>query len=240
MVRDVVRRPSAVAVLAALVVLGAGTVQFVRYPQLAGARDDVTSVAVATDVVGPRVGADLDAYVAGRHQVLAALPDDVAVRAVVSFDRLVRADGIPGAGTITVEQVHVVLPARETEPQVLDASSGDLRAAVATLLDAGRDRLEEEIAELTTTLSEDLGDPAFEQDFRRRLDELEQARTRFEDRAAVFGTTVVADVAVLRRLVDASGVRAVDPAGPAPDTEDVTLHAILPSDTDRATVGRPS
>lgn len=244
LVRNVARRPQRVAVAASLVVLLAAGVHLERYPDLvaqrAGGGAGGSGTLVALEV-GPRVGADLAGYVAGRHELLDALTVDEPVRAIVSFAEVVTLEGLPLPGSVTVEAVQLVVPAQELDPRQLDLREvDDPDAILDRLFEAERAALEEEITELASTLEEDLGDPAFEEDFRRRLEELEEAREALDDDVPlVFAAVVVADLEVLRELRDDAAVRAVDPAGPATATQRARFFGILPSDTDRASTGRP-
>lgn len=237
--RGVVRRPGRVAVAAGLVVLAAGAVQLQRF-------DDVTdrgrgaSVASA-DEVGPRIGADLTAYVAGRDELLDGYADEEVVRAVVSFTSTHDLDALPLPDAIEVEAVQLVVPAQEQDPRQLDLRTvEDPGDVLDRFLAAERDALEQEIDELASTLEEDLGDPDFEADFRERLVELEAARDALADAPGlVFAAIVVAPAEQLRTLRADDEVRAVDPAGPATATSGARFHGILPGDQDRASTGRP-
>lgn len=241
-VRGVRRRPSRVAVAAGLVVLIGGAVQLQRFPELTEQRQAGDAAALASDEVGPRVGTDLEAYVSGRHDVLDDYDGSEVVRAVVSFTAAHGLDDLPLPDDVDVEVVQLVVPAQELEPRQLDLRTVDDPDDVLGRFLAGeRAALDEEIAELASTLEEDLGDPDFEADFERRLIELREARERLDDDLGlVFAAVVVAPAVQLRALRDdQAAIRAVDPAGPANRTTDARFHGILPSDDERASTGRP-
>lgn len=235
LVRGLRAHPGRVAAAAGLVVVSAGAVHAQRYQA-----DDVPA-ATSAEEVGPRTGADVERYIEGRHEVLGRFAPDEQVRAIVSFDGVVALDELPLPGEVEVEVLQLVVPAQEREPRQLDlAAVEDPEAAVAALLEQERAELEVEIDELESTLSEDLGDPAFEADFEERLEELEEARQALDgDVDVVFAAVLVAEAEVLRTLLDDPQVRVVDPAGPAAETADARFHGLVPSDMDRVRAGRP-
>ncbi len=242
LVRAVVRRPVRVATAAGLVVVLAAMVHLERFPELAEQRQPTASdAAAAADEVGPRVGADLDAYVQGRDELLDGFADHTSVRAIVSFRSTVPLDRLPLSAALEVEAVQLVVPAQERDPRQLDLRAvDDPEGVLERLLASERADLDQEIDELASTLEEDLGDPAFEEDFERRLEELEAAREELaDDVGLVFAAIVVGRADQLRDLRADDEIRAVDPAGPADRTTQARFHGILPSDTDRATTGRP-
>lgn len=237
-VRGVVRRPGRVAVLAGIVVLAGGALQVQRFDAVS---DRGPAPVAAADEVGPRIGADLTAYVAGRDELLEGYAADEVVRAVVSFASTHDLGTLPLPDEVEVEAVQLVVPAQEADPRQLDLRTvDDPDAVIARFLEAERDALEQEIDELASTLEEDLGDPDFEADFRRRLAELEAARDELADAPGlVFAAIVVAPAEQLRTLRAEDPIRAVDPAGPAAATAGARFHGILPGDEERASTGRP-
>lgn len=239
LVRTVVRRPMRVATVAGLVLVVAGGVHLQRFDELA--RRPAPTAQLAADEVGPRVGADLGSYVAGRHELLEDHPDGRELRAVVSFTATVDLDDLPLPPDAQVEAVQLVVPSQELQPRQLDLRTvDDPSDTIDRFLAAEREALDREIDELASTLEEDLGDPAFEADYAGRLEELEVAREDLSGEVAVvFAAIVVAPARLLRALREATGVRAVDPAGPAQATTDARFHGILPGDDTRATTGRP-
>ncbi len=230
-VRDLVAHPAVVALFAAIVVVAAASVHLTRY-----SADPITSAdeAVVADRVGPAIGADLDAYIEERHGVLASLPEELT-RAVVSFEGLVGVDGLDLVGEVTIERLQLWVPGLLDPVEV--AAGADAPDQARALIEDAREDLDAELAELEGLLGEDLGDPAFEQDYLERLAELEQARDLADEGAVVFAAIVVAPTSFLRTLVDDPAVRVVDPAGPAETTTRASFRGILPTDRDQASVG---
>ncbi|MEX1161994.1 MAG: hypothetical protein WEB03_04690 [Nitriliruptor sp.] len=234
-VRKLVAHPTAVALLAAVVVVAAASVHLTRYPTEPVASTDGEVVAVdQVDQIGPSVGADLDAYIDERHEVLASLPEE-PTRAVVSFEGLVGVDDLALVGEVTIERLQLWVPGLLEPVEV--AAGADAPEQARELIADSREDVDAELAELEGLLEEDLGDPAFEQDYVDRLAELEQARDLADEGAVVFAAIVVAPTSFLQMLVDDPAVRAVDPGGAANATSRSRFRGILPTDRQRASVG---
>lgn len=234
-------RPITVALLCGVVLIVAGAIHLVRYPDLVDAgtpRAEIEPAAEGPDAVGPRVGDDVDAYLAARADALATLTGDVPVRAVVSFADLLGADDVPTPSGAEVEALQVLVPGGDERPEQVPVAA-ELAAAVEPPLAARTDDLDEEVAELRLLVEEDLGDPAFADDFRDRLAVLEAVRDAPPGSApVVFAAIVVGSPDALRDLAADRRVRLVDPAGPAATTTATRFTGLLPIDADRVTVGR--
>jgi hypothetical protein len=228
LVRGVVTRPGLVAVLAGLVVVAGAGLHLARFPAADGAR-----APAAPDEIGPPAGTDLTAYAERRHELLLALGEEETgqhLRAVVSFAELVPLGDLPLPDGVEVERVQLLLPG-ELEPRELGAEGAD-RDLERALAD-GREELDLEITELERLLAEDVDDPEFEAEFERELARLTELRDRASaDAAVVFAAVVVAPGTVLVDLVDAPGVRLVDPAGSEELTRATRLVGVPPRATE--------
>lgn len=226
-VRSVARHPGAVAVLAGVLVVAGGAVHLARYPDRV--EPEVVAPPPAREV-GPPAGADIDAYAEARHELLAAQPDDVALRAIVSFTELVPVDDLPLDDEVRVERLHVLLPG-EVEPREIAAAGA--RDTLAELFARGQDELEDQIEAIEELLSDDLGDPEFEADYTENLEELRELRTGISrDAPVAFAAVVVASAGQLRELTASPAVRLVDPAGPPEHTRGTRFVGVPPQDTD--------
>lgn len=220
----------------------AGTlVHFQRYPEL---RQQQTSAGPGgsgdADVaaVGPVTGASVDPYLSERRQALAAAPDDAERLAVASFSDFRTAQAVAeDVGDLTVHEVLHQLPEREPRPQRL-AVDGDLVGAVEELLAQRVAELEEEEADVASTL-ETTDDPDFREDFQARLDELQALRnTLVDDPRIVFAVVVEGRVDRLRALAGRDEVRLVDLAPEGTDVGTTTFHGVLPTAGTRFEHGR--
>jgi hypothetical protein len=236
LVRAVATHPLAVAALAGVVVFSASAVHLARSMVSPIPEEEEAAVFGAPAEVGPLVGADLTRYRDGRHDLLATLDGDEDVRAVVSFTTYLPVDALPLPDGMPVEAVLLLV---DDEPWNVEVGVDPARAVDAALAEA-RSLLDDEIAEVEGLLEEDLlDDPAFEEDYAVRLDELRATRSLLTAGAPlVFGAVVVAPPDALRALVGQPEVRVVDPGGPASLTQDTVFHGVLPDDRARASVGR--
>lgn len=242
LMRAVATRPGVVALAAGLVVFGGSFVHAQRLTQPASppalAEDPVVDAAGVPLVVGPRLGSTPDTYLEVRGVALADQPDDVPLRAVISFRDYVAADDLEALG-VTIERLQVRLPLPDDPPKDVEVGADGLAATLERLLEEQRRRLAEEEADVRSQVEEGVEDPDFQADYERRLDELRAARNVLGTGSpVVFAAVVVADAATLRRLADLEAVRLVDPAGPEEDTRQTQFYGLLPEDTDRITYGR--
>ncbi len=223
----VAAHPGLVGVLAGAVVLAGAGVHVARFPT----RTEVIAVEPGPAEVGPVAGVDLERYIAQRHAQLAdavATRPEALARAIVSFERLVAVGQVPLPDEVDVEVLHLLLPG-EQEPRQVPADGAD--EVVADLFAAGREALDTEVAELERLLAEDLGDPAFEEEFATQLDRLRELRDGTdEDAAVVFAAVVVAPHHTLAALRTAAPVRLVDPAGPPERTVGTRFVGVRPGD----------
>ncbi|MEX1178591.1 MAG: hypothetical protein WEB09_09035 [Nitriliruptor sp.] len=235
-VRD---HPGLVGLAAAAVLLLGTTIHAARY--VPGGEPGTGSSGVAAgpaaDDVGPVVGDDVAAYIAERHELLDELSGG-PIRAVVSFEEAVTVDELPLPEELVVERLQLRLPGRQ-EPVDLPADDG-AADRIEELVAESRSELETELAELETLLEEDLGDPAFEEDFAIRAAELAESGEAAARGAVVFAAVVVADGASLRDLVGDPEVRLVDPGGPPAETTQSRFRGLLPADRVTVSTGRSS
>ncbi|MTV26142.1 hypothetical protein FTX61_12095 [Nitriliruptoraceae bacterium ZYF776] len=239
-IRAVASRPGTVAVLAGVVVFAGSGVHLQRVTEAGPPpAPEPASSPLGELAVGPLVGADVEAYRAGRHDVLDRVALDGPARAVVSFPRYLAGDELPELPGTSLEALVLRIPAEGLASVEVPVARTDPVLAVAEALEEQRDALDDEIAEVEALLAEDLGDPDFEADYAERLDELRGARNVVAVGApVVFGAVVVAEVETLRALVGRDDVRLVDLAGPVADTGDAVFHPVRPEDRTRVTEGR--
>lgn len=258
LVRRVVRAWRALALLAAVLVVAASAVHLQRYPELreaqreaaAGGQDasagvpaprEVDPLDVAARRVGPGQGEDLDAYVEQRRAVLAALPAEATVVAVISFEEYTTADA---ATALLPDDVRILraqyrIPAqgeRPTEARVADEEPvGSIEAAIAEALQP----IEDEITEVASLLeSGTVDDPSFAEDLERRLSELRAVRNLLQAAPAiVFALVVEGSAGELQALAEHDAVRLVDPAPQDADPDRIAFYGLLPEDRDAASFG---
>jgi hypothetical protein len=197
-----------------------------------GARNEVPGE------VGPRIGHELQPYLAVRAAALDDHDDAETIRAVVSFSRYLTVDEVDVPDDLVVEAVQLRVPIVDVAPAQQRVEDGDLAAAVASAVAREREALEEEERDLRTTLGSDVGDLAFEADFERRLEELADLDELDEGGAVVFALVVTATAAELRAFAEHPDVRLVDPGGRQEATARTRFYGLLPDDTVRASHGR--
>jgi hypothetical protein len=226
-VAAVARRPGVVAVLAGAVVVAGSAVHLDRFPDRADG--EVAEAPEVPDEVGPPAGADISSYIERRHERLRELDAATAtldLRAVVSFEGAVPIGQLPLPDGLEVERLQVLLPG-ELEPRELDVATSE--EELEELLEAGREDVDEEIAELEALLAEDIDDPAFEEEFTAELERLRTLRGQDSAEApVVFAVVVVAPGTVLQELIDAPDVLLVDAAGDASRTRGTRMVGIPP------------
>jgi hypothetical protein len=231
-VAAVARRPTLVAVLAGAVVVAGSAVHLDRFPDR-DPEDEVAGTPQAPDEVGPPAGADIASYADRRHERLRELDADTLaldLRAVVSFEETVAIGALPVPDGLEVERVQVLLPG-ELEPRELDADG--VESELETLFEAGREDVDEEIAELEALLAEDIDDPAFEEEFETELARLRTLRDQASTEApVVFAAVVVGPGTALQELIDAPGIRLVDAAGDAELTRGTRMVGVPPRSGD--------
>lgn len=236
-----------VALVIVVVAFGAGLANFQRYPELreqeraeqAGTdTGQSTSAGDAAQAVGPVSGAEVEPYLQARRQALAQAPEDGGRVAVVSFTDFRTAEEV--AGDLEGLQVHEAgyrLPEREPRPEYLPVDD-DLVAAVDTMITERVEELEQEEADVASTL-ETTDDEDFREDFEARLDELRaQRNTLSSDPAILFSVVVEGPTERLRALAAREPVRLVDLAPEDTDPATTTFHGVLPTATDRFDHGR--
>ena len=246
-----------VAFVVVVIAFGAAAVNFQRYPELReqarratenqgapaapgdevpGGGNDTTS----TGTVGPVLSGDVEPYLASRREALAAAADDAERVAVVSFGAFIEpAEAAELVDGLTVQLVQYRLPERTPRPAEVEVAGGGVVEGVAAEIDRLVASLEEEEAEVASTLESGVEDPAFRADYEARLDELVALRnTLRSDPAIVFAVVVEGPVERLRELAAEDEVRLVDLAPPDASLEDTTFYGVLPTDQDRFTFGR--
>jgi hypothetical protein len=236
-----------IVLAAALIAFAGSAVHLQRFEEVRGGTGSPEAAGIAGDglatsptAVGPRIGDDIEAYLAARAAVLAAVGDTEVLRAVVSFDGYRSAGDVRLPDEVVVEAVQVRVPIVDVPPQQEPVTDADLTAAVAVAVAELHAVLEEEVRDLRTTLASDVGDDAFQRDFERRLEELADLDdVLVADAPVVFAVVVSATGADLRALGAADGIRFVDPGGAPERTTGVRFYGVLPDDTVRATHGRP-
>lgn len=248
-----------VAFVAVAIAFGAAAVNFQRYPELReqarldaqnsgapaspedvvpGGSDDVTS----TGTVGPVTAAPVEPYVAARRDALASAPDDDARVAVVSFGTFLEpTEAAALLEGLDVQLVQYRLPERTPRPAEVEVADGGLVARLDAEIDQLVTGLEQEEAEVTSTLESGVEDPAFRADYEARLDELVALRnTLRSDPAIVFAAVVRGPVEALREVAARDQVRLVDLAPADVEVDGTTFYGVLPTDQDRVSFGRQS
>jgi hypothetical protein len=202
--------------------------------ELAGER------APSPGAIGPRIGEELEPYLAARREALASIPDGEVVRAVVSFVAARPADEVRLPSPVVVEAVQLRVPIVDVAPvQRPVTDEGVVATVVAAIADEAA-VLAEEVRDLHRTLSSEVADDAFRADFERRLEELADLdEVLGPDAPVVFAVVVTGSAADLRALAADPGVRLVDPGGPPEASAGSRFFGLLPDDTVRATHGRP-
>jgi hypothetical protein len=240
------RHVGLIAFAAVAVAFAASAVHLTRFDRVAaatsivpedGAGPGTTSDAAA---VGPRIGDALAPYLAARRDVLASIPDDEVVRAVVSFVRPLPAEEVALPPRVVVEAVQLQVPVVDVAPVQRVVTDAGLVTAVTAAIEDEFEVLAEEVRDLRTTLASDVADDAFRADFERRLEELADLdEVLVADAPVVFAVVVTASGAELRALAAEPDVRLVDPGGPPGTDAARRFFGLLPDDTVRATHGRP-
>jgi hypothetical protein len=244
LVRGVADRPAGVALLAALVVFVGSAVHLDRYQddEMAPAVEEQPVTRSGDDApteVGPRVGVDLELYVDARRSALRDVDDDGEIRAIVSFEAYTAAGELDLPGPVELERLVLRLPIEGEPPRDVEVAAGGPDDQVDRLVADAVEDLQEEEQELRTLLDSDVDDPAFEEEYARRADEIDELLdTLEEDPVVVFAVVVVGPVAALVDLDEQPGVRLVDPVGSVPETSSTRLFGLLPEDLDRASHGR--
>ncbi len=254
--RSVREHPGLLAFVAVLLLFGAATVNFQRYPRLREqarqAAENQGAPAAAGDVVpggdndsasvgtvGPVVATAVDPYLASRREALAAADDGERV-AVVSFDTFLE----PGEAATVLQglDAHLVqyrLPERTPRPAEVQVADAGIQGQLAAEIDDVVATLQQEEAEVRSTLESGVEDESFRADYEARLDELVALRnTLRSDPAIVFAAVVTGPVDALRELAGRDTVRLVDLAPPDVPVAETTFYGVLPSDQERFTFGR--
>jgi hypothetical protein len=245
-VRRAAGHPGTVALLAGVVVFSGSLLHLLRFDDASPARAEVADEQPVTAPgerapaeLGPRVGVDLELYVQGRREALAALDADAEIRAMVSFAEYLAPDDLSVGAAAELEALHVRVPVTDEPPTSAEVAGRDPAEVAAALVEEEIDRLEEEERELRALLDNDVDDPEFEREYERRADELEETRAVLVDEGdIVFAITVVGRVDALRELQQHPDVRLVDPVGAVEETRRTRLYGLLPEDLDRASHGR--
>lgn len=247
-----------VAFLVVVILFGAASVNFQRYPVLQEqARADAAPrtpgdvpggdalpgedpTAAPGPVVGPLVDARVEPYLASRRDALAAAPARDRRPAVVSFADFLE-PGEVEALLEGIDDVHLVqyrLPERTPRPAelVVDGTVADtVQRAITTMVDD----LRTEEAEVESTLESGVEDESFRADYEARLDELRALRnTLTSDPAILFAVVVTGSVEQLRSLAEQPAVRLVDVAPDGTVVDETTFFGVLPTDQDRFAFGR--
>lgn len=248
-----------VAFVAVAIAFGAAAVNFQRYPALqqqarqaaqnsgapASPGDGVPggdNDAASSGSVGPVVAGEVEPYLASRRDALAEAPADEVRVAVVSFDAFLEPGEVDDllAG-VDVQLVQYRLPERTPRPAEVEVADDGVAARLDTEIDQLVAELEQEEAEVASTLESGVEDPAFRADYEARLDELVALRnTLRSDPAIVFASVVRGPVEALRELARREAVRLVDLAPVDAPPQDTTFYGVLPTDRDHFTFGRPS
>lgn len=228
-----------VAFVAVLLAFGGSLVHVQRYPELRqqDAADAASPAEGDVAAVGPVTGARVEPYLQDRADALADAPTGRRA-AVVSFVEFRTAEAVAEQieGLVAHEVLYQV-PERDPAPERL-AVSGDLVASVEDLLAERVEQLEQEEADVASTL-ETTDDPEFREDFQARLDELRSLRnTLVDDPQVVYAVVVTGPVADLRRVASADAVRLVDLAPVGTDPDETTFHGVLPTADGRFAHGR--
>lgn len=233
-----------VALVIVAVAFGAGLANFQRYPELreqerAGSGTGQSPApGGATDAVGPVSGAEVEPYLQGRREALADVPEGEDRVAVVSFTDLRTLEEVAGElDGLRVHEAGYRLPERDPRPEYLPVD-GDLVAAVETMIAERVEEIEQEEADVASTL-ETTDDPDFVEDFEARLDDLRaQRNTLSSDPALLFSVVVEGTTGRLRELADREPVRLVDLAPEDTDPATTTFHGVLPTAEERFEHGR--
>jgi hypothetical protein len=238
------RHVGLIAFAAVTVAFAASAVHLARFDHGAAptpAAEQVTGErAQSPGAVGPRIGEELEPYLTARREVLATIPDDEVVRAVVSFVDALPAEEVSLPSRIVVEAVQLRVPVVDVAPVQRAVTDEGLGATVAAAIEDERAVLAEEARDLRSTLGSDVADDAFRADFERRLEELADLdQVLGPDAPVVFAVVAAGTAADLRTLAADPGVRLVDPGGPPEATTGSRFFGLLPDDTVRATHGRP-
>jgi hypothetical protein len=179
--------------------------------------------------IGPRVGAEVEQYVAGRHEALeAAGGERLAVVSLDGYRAEDEARSLVGGAAV----VALLVAAPGGEPRALEAPLGEWVVAEAEAARAER----EEILSLLPTV--EVTDP-FRGFYEAEVERLAAMADALEaaDAPLVFALVVRADAAALRSLTEVEGVRLVDVAdGPVP-APSATYRGLRPEET--TTAGTP-
>lgn len=243
------QRPFIAVVAGVVLVIGATAVADrvpVQPDASAGPSDDTLVVPSpepgrTAQVVGPVQGAEVAAYLDDRTAALLDAPEDVDT-AVVSFtDVLTPGDAAALVGSsVEVRALLYRLPLPQATPRTVRVGPADDPAA-ALAADLGG-RLEDLRADRDATLdlldSGTVEDDEFLADYERRVAELDAAIAAASAGRVVHAVVVRGDLGALRALVDAVGVRLVDPAPPGTDVSLSVFAGLLPTDTGTVTAGR--
>lgn len=195
----------------------------------------------SAQVVGPVRGADVTAYVADRTAALRDAPDGVDT-AVVSLTNVLGptdATAVVGA-SVQVRALLYRLPLPQAVARTVRLGPGeDPSAALAADLEGRLAELRSEQAATVELLeSGTVEDEAFLDEYERRVAELDEVISAAERGRVVHAVVVRGELVALQELVDAVGVRLVDPAPPGTDLALSVFAGLLPGDTETVSGGR--